>query len=107
VTEAFCQCAAARLRIVGSDAASGAGSSGREWLQAEDREEERGADAEVAGALLRTAEGLVCVLHNCALAGTGLLTAQAAQRVAGTADRFPSHSFTRQVARWIRDLQLK
>lgn len=111
VAEAFCQCVSAKQRLAGSSSGE---SSTRAWLQspqpvqpaAQDREEDRG-DPELTGTLCRLAEGLICVVHNCALADAGQLAPVAAQRVVEAAERFPSHSFTRQVARWVRDLQLK
>lgn len=118
VAEAFCQCVSAKQRLAGggdSGAATEGGGPTKAWLQspqpvqpaAQDRAED-GGDAELAGALSRLTEGLICVVHNCALAGkAGQLAPAAAQRVLEAAECFPSHSFTRQVARWVRDLQLK
>lgn len=101
LAEAFCQCAAAGLRLSPASAPSEAN---REWLlQSGSRAEED----ELAGALLRVTESLACAVHNCALVAPGQLAVHEALRVVDAAEMFPAHSFTRQVARWIKDLQLK
>lgn len=111
LVEAFCQCAALGLRLdQGAGAAAGTQRASADplgWLQTSlpaESEGDVGARA-VAQELLQVAEGLACAIHNCAAAGTSKhLSEVGAQRVLKAAEGFPSHSFARQVARWIKDV---
>ena len=65
--------------------------------------------------LIRISESLICATHSlCALSGSfgadsisgvGVGVRGDVQKVLSVADAFPSHSFIRQVARWLRDMQ--
>jgi hypothetical protein len=133
--EAFCRCATLSEELLAAPTAEAPVNSvfataasmvdARSWLQSPlavqpgraadssaEQWEEGTRRREVADALLLAAENLICAVHNCALAGadSGAATAlpsQQTQRLLEVAAAFPSHSFIRQVARWVKDLLLK
>jgi len=93
-------------------AETGAVDEGQMWPEGSGRRE-------VLDALLKVSENLICAVHSCALntdssnssnnSNSGdvvSLSAQGARRVLEVAEAFPSHSFIRQVARWVRDQML-
>lgn len=134
--DAFCRCAALSQELLTAATAEAPSNSilataaslidTRSWLQsplaAQPSRTADGSGAQweegtgrrvVADALLLAAENLICAVHNCALTSadggeaSSALSSQQTQRVLEIAAAFPSHSFIRQVARWIKDLLLK